>query len=126
MTEVFCNSCEYKERDQDRLPCRACKGWGKKGVPPFYIEKTYETQTVSTQPHYMNLGIQPIEFMAKNMKPDEFIGHMKGCVTKYLYRQKGSEIEDYEKAAQYASWLAEYAKKGGITIPGKGFVEGRK
>jgi hypothetical protein len=60
--------------------------------------------------HYNRSTIQPIDFMESSFTPDEYRGHLKGCVIKYIsrYRLKGTPVEDLYKAQTYLGWLIEY------------------
>lgn len=79
---------------------------------------------VSTQSHYTDQGIQPIVLMCKNLNHEQFIGYLKGNVIKYVLRaDRKNGVEDYAKAAVYASWLKEYTEFGKITVPGIGEVK---
>jgi hypothetical protein len=47
------------------------------------------------------------------LTPDEFVGWLKGTIIKYQARagKKGAPLRDCEKAAWYATYLAEYMNR---------------
>ena len=51
--------------------------------------------------HYIKMAIQPAEFCLENLNRDELIGVLKWMVTKYVWRNKNNQQEDFAKAAQY-------------------------
>lgn len=67
--------------------------------------------------HYINLQIQPIEYILKNKIP-----FSEGCVIKYVtrWREKGG-IEDLKKAIQTLQQLVEFEEKK--VIKNKEFIE---
>lgn len=74
---------------------------------------------VSRQRHYMDLPLQPIVIMLKDLSRDEFMGFLKGNAIKYLLRADGKNgTEDYAKAAVYTAWVKEFAETGTITVAG--------
>lgn len=79
-------------------------------------------EDVLHQAHYTRLPIQPILVMMRTVPPEQFLGHLRCCAIKYLMRVDGKEsaeqLRDYEKAAQYARWAAEFVRTGTIRIPG--------
>ncbi len=54
--------------------------------------------------HYKNMGIQPLEFCAKNMTEEEIIGVVKKDVTKYIWRVKDGIAIDWGKAKHLIDW----------------------
>lgn len=61
-------------------------------------------------PYYDRSAIQPIDFMEAVFTPEEYRGHLKGCVIKYLarYQHKGTPLADLHKARAYLDWLIEF------------------
>lgn len=59
--------------------------------------------------HYDRAVLQPIDFIEATFTTDEYRGHLKACVIKYLcrYQHKGTPLEDLRKAANYLEWLIE-------------------
>ena len=84
---------------------------------PTAANSQQATPDVAHQPHYTSMGIQPIQFMAAALTPDEFRGFLKGNIIKYTTRasRKGG-IEDVKKAQVYMRWLHEFETTGTITI----------
>ncbi len=130
-----CHNCKHFTYLTHLAPCNECifdkdgRFIGEhvlhimpKWEPGFGAEQ--ETKDVSTQSHYTDQGIQPIVLMCKNLNREQFIGFLKGNVLKYILRaDKKNGVEDYAKAAVYASWLKEYTSTGKITVPGIGEVK---
>lgn len=58
-------------------------------------------------------GIQPIDFMESNFKPDEYRGYLKGNIIKYVsrYLYKGDPIDDLKKAKTYLDWLIQHEEE---------------
>ncbi|HHR0327850.1 DUF3310 domain-containing protein [Listeria seeligeri] len=56
--------------------------------------------------HYQQGGIQTIDVMKAKLTPEEFRGHLKATVIKYITREsmKGG-IEDLQKAQWYLDYL---------------------
>jgi len=77
------------------------------------------SEDVLHQRHYVDLPIQPIVLMLRDMPPAEFRGFLRGNILKYTLRAGGKNgVEDEEKALVYAKWLVEFDRTGTITIPG--------
>ena len=64
--------------------------------------------------HYGTGSIQPIDFIESTFTPDEYRGHLKACIIKYLcrYQHKGTPLDDLQKARVYLDWLIEHEEKG--------------
>ncbi len=63
--------------------------------------------------HYAAMEIDTIDLMLANASPAEAIGFLRWNAIKYLMRAgtKGGdrgEMEDYDKAVVYTTWLQEY------------------
>jgi hypothetical protein len=60
--------------------------------------------------HYGQGSIQPIDFIEATFSRDEYRGHLKACILKYLcrYQHKGTPLEDLRKAKVYLEWLIEH------------------
>ena len=60
--------------------------------------------------HYERGAIQAIDFLESDFTPDEYRGHLKACIIKYVsrYLYKGKPIEDLTKAQTYLLWLIEF------------------
>lgn len=66
----------------------------------------------SDKPAHYSKGIDTFERMEKNASKDEILGFIKGNIDKYNWRQKGQDIEDYEKIIAYANWAIKTLKGG--------------
>ena len=64
-------------------------------------------------PHYDRGRIQVIDFLEGSLTPEEYRGHLKACVIKYVsrYRYKGAPLADLLKAEDYLAFLIEFEKK---------------
>ncbi len=64
---------------------------------------------VNSPAHYMQGGIETIDFIEAKLTPEEFRGYLKGNVLKYASRMgnKGSMRLDAGKAAWYSNRIAE-------------------
>jgi len=60
--------------------------------------------------HYDRGAIQLIDFIEGSFTPDEYRGHLKACIIKYIsrYRYHGTPIADLAKAQTYLTWLIEF------------------
>lgn len=71
-------------------------------------EKMSKTNDAVNHPqHYCHGGIETIDILKAKMPRPWFLGFLKGNVLKYITRSefKGSEIEDFKKAAWYLDRL---------------------
>ena len=71
-------------------------------------EKMSKTNDAVNHPqHYCHGGIETIDILKAKMPRSWFLGFLKGNVLKYITRSefKGSEIEDFKKAAWYLDRL---------------------
>lgn len=59
--------------------------------------------------HYCSGGIETIDVMKAKLKPEEFIGYLKGNILKYVTRAglKGDLVQDYQKAVWYINKLVD-------------------
>lgn len=55
--------------------------------------------------HYKSMGIQPVEFLKANLSHREYTAFLKGNIQKYVFREKGKNLEDYRKARHYIDML---------------------
>ncbi|MEA2037031.1 MAG: DUF3310 domain-containing protein [Nanoarchaeota archaeon] len=64
-------------------------------------KKTAEDM-VNSPSHYTNGSIECIEAMEAQLTPEEFRGYLKGCVIKYIWRERHKDgIESIKKAIWY-------------------------
>ena len=83
-----------------------------------YCESIYsadaepQNDPVKQPQHYLVGGLEVKAVLKAKLSPEEYRGFCKGNVLKYLMRaeHKGSQAQDYEKAAQYTGWLTEKDK----------------
>lgn len=63
---------------------------------------------VNKPEHYLQGGIQPIEFIVSNN-----MGHCEGCIVKYVtrYKFKNNPIQDLKKAKFYLEYLIKELEK---------------
>lgn len=64
---------------------------------------------VNSPPHYLDGGIETIDYIRAKLTLEELAGYYKGNAIKYLSRagKKGAATEDYQKAAWYLNQLRE-------------------
>jgi len=92
-------------------------------LPDLVMDGLQMNNDVTKQPHYMNLKIQPLEYMVMNFPFEQFYGYLKGNAIKYPSRADDKNgAEDFEKCAFYAKLAAEYKRTGKITLPGRGTI----
>jgi hypothetical protein len=67
---------------------------------------------VNHPPHYKIGGIETIDYMKAKSTPEEFKGHLRLTVIKYLSRTgyKSDALEDLKKAQWYLNRLIEECK----------------
>lgn len=82
------------------------------------LKKSDQPDMVQAPAHYCQGTMQVIEAMQALMTPEEFRGHLKGCVVKYLFRyqHKGQKVRDLQKMLTYGTWLKQFETEGRITI----------
>lgn len=57
--------------------------------------------------HYSKMDIQPAEFCLANMTVEELTGVLKWMNMKYMWRNKNSMREDWQKAKHYIEMIEE-------------------
>lgn len=82
------------------------------------MQKDIDNANPMAPAHYTQGSMQVIEAMRALMTPEEFRGHLKGCVFKYLFRyqHKGQKAKDLQKMMTYGTWLRQFETEGHITI----------
>jgi len=78
---------------------------GKKSTP----SSTEKTDMVNSPKHYRMQGVEAIDILEMSMTEEEFLGYLKGNVSKYLlrYKHKTKPKEDLQKAKWYIEKLIE-------------------
>ncbi|MFZ6872844.1 DUF3310 domain-containing protein [Undibacterium sp. Di27W] len=67
-----------------------------------------EHDPVNTPQHYTAGGIEFIDILRAKLTPEELRGYFKGNVIKYVIRAELKDgLQDYQKCARYANWLAQ-------------------
>lgn len=73
------------------------------------MDYTESPDPVKSPPHYMDGGIETIDYIEAKLSPEEFVGYCKGNVLKYVSRagkKFGADTwEDLRKAAFYLERL---------------------
>ena len=71
------------------------------------------TDNVNHPAHYTQGGIECIEAIEASMSKEEFMGYLKGCVEKYVwrYKHKNNPVEDLQKANWYLIRLKEFVER---------------
>lgn len=62
-----------------------------------------DVDLINAPPHYATAGIECIDALRAIMTEEEFLGFLRGCAIKYLWRAttKDSQVENYAKARWY-------------------------
>ena len=78
-------------------------------VPVSGVPYEVPVDTVNHPPHYKVGGIETIDYMKAKSTKEEFRGHLRLTVIKYLSRTgyKGDALEDLKKAQWYLNKLIE-------------------
>lgn len=74
----------------------------------FHSDPAIPEGSARTATHYQVCRMQPIEIMQDVMRPEEFIGFLRGNVIKYALRMGHKDVKDEREAGkieQYAKWL---------------------
>ena len=68
-----------------------------------------QTDMVNNPPHYNQGDIECIDAIKAQLTPDEYVGHLRGCIAKYNWRllNKGDPVENTGKLIWYANKLHE-------------------
>lgn len=97
-----CGECKNRYSPINKEPCSNC--FLKNDRPNFIFDS--EPLNEDKNEHYQTEH-QPIEVMQANMTHDEFIGYLKGNITKYVLRmgRKDDVKKEAAKIRRYAQWL---------------------
>lgn len=69
------------------------------------------TNKVTQPEHYTAGSIECIDYIKDSLSREEWIGYLRGNVTKYMHRFRNKNgIEDLRKAEVYLGWLIEEMK----------------
>ena len=69
------------------------------------------TDKVTQPEHYTAGSIECIDYIKDSLSREEWIGYLRGNVTKYMHRFRNKNgIEDLRKAEVYLGWLIEEMK----------------
>lgn len=116
-------SCEYEESNNKKDEviekgltetklCDNCYRFTDKPSFKFDIGIIKQDKSVKAPSHknydeHYQTEHQPIEVMQANMTQDEFIGYLKGNITKYILRmgRKDDVKKEAAKIRRYAQWL---------------------
>ena len=73
-----------------------------------YHGHVFPFPTASCPQHYAVGGVEVIDIIRTKLTPEEFQGHCRANVLKYIFRypNKGG-VRDLDKAIQYLKWLKE-------------------
>lgn len=100
-------------------PCPGCHGlkWHAAGCtqPDEPL-----VDLVNKPPHYRAGGIECIEAILAALGPEQFIGYCRGNAIKYAWRapHKGTQAQDFRKAAFYLERAAEVASGEPMNLGG--------
>lgn len=69
------------------------------------------TDKVTQPEHYTAGSIECIDYIKDSLSREEWIGYLRGNITKYMHRFRNKNgIEDLRKAEVYLGWLIEEMK----------------
>ena len=69
------------------------------------------TDKVKQPEHYTAGSIECIDYIKDSLSREEWIGYLRGNITKYMHRFRSKNgIEDLRKAEVYLGWLIEEMK----------------
>lgn len=69
------------------------------------------TNKVTQPEHYTAGSIECIDYIKDSLSREEWIGYLRGNITKYMHRFRNKNgIEDLRKAEVYLGWLIEEMK----------------
>lgn len=101
--ETYKAKPKYRDGEYFRMP----------KIKPSSQSPISDDDTVNSPKHYTRGDIELIDIMEDQMTPDEFMGYLKGNVTKYNYRELDkNQDEDIAKAEWYQKKLKEFVAKG--------------
>lgn len=131
MNKNRCRTCLYFLKSFKDEPCCFCNKINP-GMPEYKYVPAKENSKITSDnnsknnanknydEHYNTSNHQSIEVMQANMTPEEFIGHLKGNIIKYVLRmgRKDDVKKEAAKIRRYAQWL-EQAVNGETIDPRK-------
>ena len=79
----------------------------KNEVERLMKSKLIDNKKVKKPKHYLK-GIDTFERIVRNCTKDEVVGFIKGNIDKYNWRDKGQDIQDYEKIIAYCEFAIGY------------------
>jgi hypothetical protein len=84
------------------------------GVPYPVPGQSINVDPINHPPHYTFGGIETIEYMKAKSTPEEFKGHLRLTVLKYLSRtgHKNDALEDLKKGKWYLDRLIQEIENG--------------
>lgn len=62
------------------------------------------------KPEHYQKGIDTFTRMEANCTKEECLAFAKGNIDKYVFRNKGQDLEDFEKIINYAKWAIKLLK----------------
>lgn len=119
----ICDTCIYKKylpySGHNFTHCTFCHENNPIAQLSFY-KKAVDNVSKNYDEHYNTSNHQSIEVIQANMTPEEFIGHLKGNIIKYVLRmgRKDDVKKEAAKIRRYAQWL-EQAVNGETIDPRK-------
>lgn len=76
-----------------------------------YKETEYEVKYIAEKPKQYQIGIDTFERCEANMTKEEILACVKFGIDKYVWRNKGQDLEDLEKIIDYANWGIKQLKR---------------
>lgn len=96
--------------EQQKTPTEQTAGATEGG---YDLSEYAETDQVNSPSHYGQGKIEAIEYIEDMLSREEFIGYLRGNISKYLhrFRYKGKVLEDLRKAEWYLKRLISTMEK---------------
>lgn len=68
------------------------------------------------KPIQYQIGIDTFERIRNNGTYEEIMGFIKGNIDKYTWRNKGTDLEDFEKIINYCKFAIEIIEESGTKL----------
>ena len=93
----------YYSKSADSLAYAFCWAMTKEGGA-YWFDWDMKNVTGIGKPSQYNIGIDTFERMEANCNTEEILAFCNGNIDKYNWRKKGSDLEDFKKIIDYASF----------------------
>ena len=105
---VVGNSCshQYNIGDEITMDINMANGFKAREYADGLTWGVYfsDCEEIEDKPKQYQIGIDTFEMMEKNCTLVERLAFVKGNISKYNWRDKGQDKQDFEKIIKYAEW----------------------